>query len=473
MEILFLELLKISVLCGGGILLIFAVSCFLRKTHTAFWRYCLWVLIGVRLILPFDFSLSDRSVVISLPIRMPAEETISDDLPESGEVSGADTKESSKSEDFLTLQGSKGKTGSNVVGNDGQQGNKAETARVHNGEVNSVNDERLKISDLPNQSQREQQEAKGQERKPDGLNHVLWCMSAVWAAGVMALLVWQTVCYVIFSRKVKRTKVFFGKKEKLSVYRSPVVSSPLLMGIRKPQIVLPDKEYPIEELAFILEHEFTHYKRKDLWAKLLLALAKTLHWFNPLVILMERQAIQDMELLCDGRVVRCFSREEKKQYGTALLNCASTEKSRNTILCTSEFSRDVKTLKKRFANIFNGGGKKKGILAVVLGAFLLLSVSLFVMFRTSEKDAEKVSLKAGNFVSEDTDAQSNEEKMEDTGSGGKEKDEDAGKESQMEEQQEKGQLGDDSLFSLMNTYTWQEITVSIPDAWEGTLSTLI
>lgn len=30
-----------------------------------------------------------------------------------------------------------------------------------------------------------------------------------------------------------------------------------------------------------------------------------------------------------------------------------------------------------------------------------------------------------------------------------------------------GQLGDDSLFSDMNTYTWQEITVSIPDDWEG------
>lgn len=30
-----------------------------------------------------------------------------------------------------------------------------------------------------------------------------------------------------------------------------------------------------------------------------------------------------------------------------------------------------------------------------------------------------------------------------------------------------GQLGDDNLFSDLNTYTWQEITISIPDAWEG------
>ena len=30
-----------------------------------------------------------------------------------------------------------------------------------------------------------------------------------------------------------------------------------------------------------------------------------------------------------------------------------------------------------------------------------------------------------------------------------------------------GQLGDGDLFSDLNSYTWQEITVSIPDAWEG------
>ncbi len=60
-----------------------------------------------------------------------------------------------------------------------------------------------------------------------------------------------------------------------------------------------------------------HYKRKDLWIKLLLAFAKTLHWFNPLIFWMELQAVRDMELLCDGRVVRYFSREQKRRYGAA------------------------------------------------------------------------------------------------------------------------------------------------------------
>ena len=79
-------------------------------------------------------------------------------------------------------------------------------------------------------------------------------------------------------------------QKKHTVYTSPAVSTPMLIGIQKPQIVLPDRKYAEEELAF----------------------AKTLHWFNPAVFWMERQAVQDMELLCDGCVVRQFSREEKK-----------------------------------------------------------------------------------------------------------------------------------------------------------------
>ena len=73
-----------------------------------------------------------------------------------------------------------------------------------------------------------------------------------------------------------------------------------------------------------------------------------------------------------------------KKGGTALLNCASSKKDRTAVLCTSEFSRDVRTLKERFANIFSGGGKKRGVFVVVVGVLLVLSASLFVMFGASE-----------------------------------------------------------------------------------------
>lgn len=215
----------------------------------------------------------------------------------------------------------------------------------------------------------------------------------------------------------------------------------MLIGIQKPQIVLPDRKYAEEELAF----------------------AKTLHWFNPAVFWMERQAVQDMELLCDGCVVRHFSREEKKAIWRGAVKLCFREKNRMAVLCTSEFSRDVRTLKERFANIFSGVGTKRGIFAVAFGVVLLLSASLFVMFGASQNGDEKGSQNPGNTASENMNK--GDEKNGETGTGGEEE-----KESPKGEQnvrQGDPQLGDDSLFSGLNTYTWQEITVSIPDAWEG------
>ena len=88
METLFLELLHLSVLCGVGILFIFAVSPLLQKRCTVFWRYCLWVLLAVRLILPFDFSISGQAVVIFSVPDVFLEEESSVVLPKSRQMEG-------------------------------------------------------------------------------------------------------------------------------------------------------------------------------------------------------------------------------------------------------------------------------------------------------------------------------------------------------------------------------------------------
>lgn len=71
------------------------------------------------------------------------------------------------------------------------------------------------------------------------------------------------------------------------------------VGFLKPRLVLPDSEYSEEQLGFILRHELIHYRRKDVWFKLLFALAVSVHWFNPVIWIMRRRADIDMELSVD------------------------------------------------------------------------------------------------------------------------------------------------------------------------------
>ncbi len=138
-----------------------------------------------------------------------------------------------------------------------------------------------------------------------------------------------------------------------------------------------------------------------------MAAARTIHWFNPLVMVMAKQMEKDMEFLCDSHVVKNFSKEEKKKYSETLLTCASHNCGRNAFLCVSEFSRDAKTLKERFGNIFAGEGRKKGILASALGVLALLFVSFLVAFgssgeENSESKRETVETKEESNLKQET-----------------------------------------------------------------------
>ena len=59
------------------------------------------------------------------------------------------------------------------------------------------------------------------------------------------------------------------------------MASPVLIGIRRPFIVLPKGTVEAEDAELVLRHEFTHLKRHDLWYKWLYQLALCVHWFNP------------------------------------------------------------------------------------------------------------------------------------------------------------------------------------------------
>lgn len=346
---MFLELLQASALSGVGILLILAVSPLLRKKHTVFWRYLLWILLAIRLLLPFDFSLSDYAVHISVSQPFQAE---------SRDWSAAHTKKKP-----------------NGLG---------EAREVWERKTDARSKQAKTVEPDVTMQGTEVWAEKSKSETP----MITWA-ALLWAVGAAVSLAWQLFCYGSFCHKLRRTKVFLTNCKNLPVYRSKAISYPMLFGVGRPQILLPFAEYGKEQLEFILAHEFTHYKRKDLWWKALFAAARTVHWFNPLVYWMERQAIRDMEFLCDNAVVRNFSREEKKQYSQTLLHCAAGSEHGRTVFCVSEFSRDMKTLKERFANIFASENRKKGVLAAGFGIGILLSVSLLVAFSTSSQPSKE------------------------------------------------------------------------------------
>lgn len=82
---------------------------------------------------------------------------------------------------------------------------------------------------------------------------------------------------------------------------SHAAGTPMLMGLLKPQIVLPRSDYSAEELRLILRHELFHFKRKDIFYQLITLIFVSLHWFNPAVHIMAKATEADCETSCDEK----------------------------------------------------------------------------------------------------------------------------------------------------------------------------
>ena len=201
-----------------------------------------------------------------------------------------------------------------------------------------------------------------------------------------------------------------GIDREIPLYVTPAADCPMLAGFFRPALYLPDENLSRLDAAFIFRHELTHYKHGDLWLKLLLVLAKCVHWFNPLVHLMARFAHEDIELACDDAVVRGQSSAYRRAYGETILRSAISQSQRRKAL-VSCFGDDKKTLMRRFEGLFDKSVKKRGVALVVMIAVLVGSLGCVVAVgekKPNQTTEERALMMANTFaqayVDEDTEA---------------------------------------------------------------------
>ena len=95
-----------------------------------------------------------------------------------------------------------------------------------------------------------------------------------------------------------------GIRQPVKLAYSPVLRSPVLVGLTKPTIYLPPASVAQLNMNLVYHHELTHFKHKDLWVKALTLAVSALHWFNPLIHLLRQEIHTWSELSCDEKVVQ-------------------------------------------------------------------------------------------------------------------------------------------------------------------------
>ena len=174
------------------------------------------------------------------------------------------------------------------------------------------------------------------------------------------------------------------------------VTTPLLTGLLRPRIYLPSDRYTWKELELLLSHELSHYRHHDLWYKLILQMVCIVYWFNPLLHWMRREADQDLEFLCDERIMKDGAHEERMQYNYLLAQTAAQR--RNFYGLSTGFNGSLADLKKRMVNIMRAGKLKKG--KFITFCFLAVFVFMNVMTGCSEKEPEDTSAVSTESVSQ-------------------------------------------------------------------------
>ena len=212
----------------------------------------------------------------------------------------------------------------------------------------------------------------------------------LYALGVLALLLFHTLAYVRLRWALRRgtpadpamTARIAAVAERYALRTCPAVVVPELKtafvcGVFHPVLALPEG---VEVDDKVLLHELLHRSHHDTVWSVVICVFRCLHWCNPLLWVCADQAGNDLEALCDQRVLEHLEGEERRDYGRILLSMASERYAR--AVGTSSVANGGRRIRQRIEAIARFRRYPAGMDLVSVCVLLLLTVPLLVGSRS-------------------------------------------------------------------------------------------
>ena len=231
----------------------------------------------------------------------------------------------------------------------------------------------------------------------------------IWLAAAVVLLIRKATVYQSFIRYIKAgltpvsdieilDRLFItaeqaGIKRPVELCVNPLISSPLLIGFFRPCIVLPNADISKKAFQYIVLHELTHYKRRDMFYKWLVQITACLHWFNPLVHLMSREITKACEFSCDEAILTKMGSGNAQDYGKTLLDAMAAVGKYKENLGSVTLSENKKLLKERLGAImkFQKTSRAVKLLTAVLTVCIVLGASFAGVYTAGNVQAASLS----------------------------------------------------------------------------------
>lgn len=110
--------------------------------------------------------------------------------------------------------------------------------------------------------------------------------------------------------------------QKISLLALPPLKSPVIYGLRRPCILIPDAlKLSESEWRYVFLHEVNHYLHKDLYIKFLLHIICMIYWWNPFCRFLKNDTDTILEMRIDQTLADTPA--HKVEYLSCLLKTAS------------------------------------------------------------------------------------------------------------------------------------------------------
>ena len=370
MTALMFQILKMNVAAAVMISVAIGIGHFTKERYSSKWKYCMWLIIMLFLLMPIDFS---GKSLVKIQVGKTAEESsLTGNTEEPGVEKAVNPAEkvNEAAANNSTSAGLQNKASQNdSLQDESNPGNSQVQTERKFSDSNIVSSSviQLDYGALP-------------------LNHILNVMGIIWLCGIGFFGLMRGMRYYFSLHKMERWSYPADNEEMQELYfricrkkhiKNPPrllvwegLTSPMLAGLRNPGLYVPEKAFSLEDLEFIFSHELSHYMRHDLWYKMLMLVVTTIHWFNPALYWMEREAEKDIENLCDGKMAAHYTMKDRMKYGELLLKIAASQ---NHIPYMSVgFSDGKRVFKDRILYMKNLRKLKEKVFpAVMLGVILV------------------------------------------------------------------------------------------------------
>ncbi|MDA2381607.1 M56 family metallopeptidase [Bacillus cereus] len=176
-----------------------------------------------------------------------------------------------------------------------------------------------------------------------------------------------------------RCKQSMKMKKAVSLRLAGKIASPTVFSFFRPKVLLSKKHMKIlneQQLQYVFYHELAHIKRNDVAVNWIMYSLILLNWFNPILWYAYFCMREDQELACDAYALTFIGKEEQIAYGHTIITLL--EHYSYQVPSLANLSRNKRTLKRRIIMIKKFQKKSYrlsllGVIAIaaIAGGFLL------------------------------------------------------------------------------------------------------